>query len=137
MERHNEQVFYKKAALKNFAIFAEQQLRLSLFLNKNTSLQSWNFIKKRLQHRFCPVNIAKLVRAPVLKNICQRLFERFPTSANNITSYMGTKEDIFLKPKQKKPFKIQLDGKNFLFHDALQWRTWLWVKGVRNFWKNA
>ena len=33
---------------------------------------------------------------------------------------MGTKEDIFLKPKQKKPFKIQLDGKNFHFHDALQ-----------------
>ena len=66
------------------------------------------------------MNIAKLLRVTVLKDICQRLFERFPTSANNITSDMGSKEDIFLKPKQKKPFKIQLDGKNFHFHDALQ-----------------
>ena len=36
---HDEQIFYKKAALKNFAIFAEKHLRWSLFLNKNAGLQ--------------------------------------------------------------------------------------------------
>ena len=47
-ERYTEQVFYKKAVLKNFAIFTEKHPRLSLFLNKNTSLQSWNYQKEAL-----------------------------------------------------------------------------------------
>ena len=37
--------------------------------NKNHALL---FIKKRLQHRFFPVNIAKLLRTPILKNNCER-----------------------------------------------------------------
>ena len=57
-----------------------------LFLNKNAALDYWNFIKKRLQHRCFPMNIAKFLRTPVLKNICERLFECFATWANNITS---------------------------------------------------
>ena len=32
-----------------------------------------NFIKKRLQHRCFPVNIANLFRIPILKNICEWL----------------------------------------------------------------
>ena len=96
-ERYTEQVFYKKAVLKNFAIFTEKHLRWSLFLNKNAGLQSWNFIKKVF-----PVNIIKLLGTPVLKNICERLFERFPTWANNITSNIGIEEDIFSKTKQNK-----------------------------------
>ena len=120
----------KKAVLKNFAIFTEKHLRWSLFLNKNVGLQSWNFIKKRLQHRFFPVNIAKFLKAPVLENICERLFELFPTWASNITSNvgivkrtfsekqnMGIEEEIF--SKTKKPFKIYLGEKNLPFHDAL------------------
>ena len=100
-KRYNEQVFYTKAVLKNSAIFTEKHLRWSLFLNKNAGLQSWNFIKKRLQHRFFPVNIAKFLRTPVLENICERLFERFPTWASNITRNMGIEEDIFSKTKTK------------------------------------
>ena len=107
----------KKAVLKNFAIFTEKHLRWSFFLNKNAGLQSWNFIKKRLKHRFFPVNIKKFLRAPVLENICEWLFELFPTWASNITSNvgivkrtfsekqnMGIEEEIF--SKTKKPFKI-------------------------------
>ena len=121
LKRYNEQVFNKKAALKNFAIFTEKHLRWSLFLNKNVGLQSWNFIKKRLQHRFFPVNIAKFLRKPVLENICERLSERL-SNINNIgieedifskikhgnwrrifsqKQHMGIKEDIFSKKKQK------------------------------------
>ena len=33
-----------------------------------------NFIKKRLQRRYCPVNISKFLRTPILKNIRERLY---------------------------------------------------------------
>ena len=36
-------------------------------------MKSYNFIKKRLQHRCFPLNIAKFLRTPTLKNICERL----------------------------------------------------------------
>ena len=49
----------------------------SLF-NENAGLQSCNFIKKRLQYRCFPINIAKFVKTPVLKNIFERLFELSP-----------------------------------------------------------
>ena len=62
--------YIKKAVLKNFAIFTEKHLSWCLFLYKYANLQSWNFIGKRLQHRCFPVNIAKFLRTPVLKNIC-------------------------------------------------------------------
>ena len=32
-----------------------------------------NFIKKRLQHRYFPMNTVKCLRTPILKNICERL----------------------------------------------------------------
>ena len=40
-------------------------------ISQNTQLR--NFIKDRLQHRRFPKNFAKLLRAPILKNICERL----------------------------------------------------------------
>ena len=36
-------------------------------------LQAYKFIKKRLQRRRSPVGIAKLLRTPTLKNICEWL----------------------------------------------------------------
>ena len=36
-------------------------------------LQVCNFIKKGLRHRYLPLNIAKFLRTPILKNICKRL----------------------------------------------------------------
>ena len=45
----------------------------SLF-NKAASFQTSNFIKKRLQHRCFTLNIAKFLRAAILKNIYKRLF---------------------------------------------------------------
>ena len=44
----------------------------SLF-NKVAGLQGRSFIKKRLQHSCFPVNIAKSLRAPILKIIFKRL----------------------------------------------------------------
>ena len=57
-------VLWKKDVLKNLAVFTEKHLCLSLFLIK---LQAF-----RIQHRSFPVNIAKVLRTPVLENICGR-----------------------------------------------------------------
>ena len=51
------EVFMKKAVLKNIDILKRK-------------LQACNFIKKRLQHRYFPLNIANFLRTPILKNIC-------------------------------------------------------------------
>ena len=67
-------IFYKKGALKNFAIFKGKHLRRSPFFIKfHEDLEACNFIKKKLRHRCFPVNIAKFFRTPILKNICERL----------------------------------------------------------------
>ena len=50
----------------------ETPLLESLF-NKAADLQVCNSIKKTLQHRCFPVIIAKFLRIPILKNICERL----------------------------------------------------------------
>ena len=46
-----------------------------------------------------PVNIAKILRTTVFKNICERLFESFPTWTNNIASNIESEEDIISKTK--------------------------------------
>ena len=51
----------KKVVLKNLAIFIRENLSCSLFLIK------------LFQHRCFPVNMAKLLRTPILKNICEQL----------------------------------------------------------------
>ena len=45
--------------------------------------KSCNFIKKRLQHRCFLVNIAKFLRTPILKNICERLLLNFSHKVSN------------------------------------------------------
>ena len=78
----------RKAVLKNFAIFTGKHLCWSLCFNKVVYLQTCNFIKKRLQHRCFPVNIAKFLRNPILKNICEQLLlkvtEKFTSNFLNI-----------------------------------------------------
>ena len=98
-------MFYKKAVLKNLAIFIGKCLCWSLSFNDKAGLQFCNFFKKKLRYSRFPVTIAKFLRKPVLKNICERLFERYPTLTSNITSNIASEEDIFSKAKQKrKPF---------------------------------
>ena len=57
----------KQGVLKNFANFTEKYLCWSL------SLRPATLLKKRLQHRCFPMKFAKILRTPVLKNICERL----------------------------------------------------------------
>ena len=48
-------------------------IALESLSNKVAALKASSFIKKRLQHRYFPVNIAEFLRTPISKNICERL----------------------------------------------------------------
>ena len=69
------EVFYKKAVLKNFAMFTKKTPLLESLFNKVAVLRpkALQFIKKRLQQRHFLVNIAKFLRTPILKNISKQL----------------------------------------------------------------
>ena len=62
------EMFYKIGVLKNFSKFTEKQLRLSLFFIKRSVI----LLKKRLQHRCFPVNIAKFLRTLYLEDTSGR-----------------------------------------------------------------
>ena len=53
----NSEAFFKIGVLKNFA--TEKPPVLESLSNKVAGLKAGNFIKKKLQHRCFPVNIAK------------------------------------------------------------------------------
>ena len=59
-------VFCKKGVLRNFTKFTGKHLYQSLFLNKVAGLRPATLLKKRLWHRYFPVNFAKFLRAPFL-----------------------------------------------------------------------
>ena len=50
---------------------------LESVFKKDADLQTCEFIKRRPQHRCFPVNIAKLLILPILRNICKRLLLTF------------------------------------------------------------
>ena len=60
-----------EALRKNLAIFTGKHLFWSFLFKKG--LQACSFIKKRLQRSCFPMNIAKLLRTLILKNICKRM----------------------------------------------------------------
>ena len=55
-------VFCEKGVLINFAKFVGKRLCQSHFFNKVASLRLATLLKKRLWHRFFPVNFAKFLR---------------------------------------------------------------------------
>ena len=67
-QKQPPEAFYKKIVFESFAIFTRNHQRWSFFL-----IKVCNFIKKRLQHRCFPVNIAQFLRTPTLKNVCDQL----------------------------------------------------------------
>ena len=104
----NRRCLTKKLLLKNSQY--SPKTFVSLF-NKNASLRLCNFIKKVIEHNCFPLNIPKFLRTSILKSICERLFERFPTWTNNI-SYKGRERK---KKRNKKPFQNSDEKKPCLF----------------------
>ena len=60
-------MFCKKSCSKEFRNIYRKTPVLEFLFNKVAGL------KDRLQHRSFPVNIAKFLRTPILKNICEQL----------------------------------------------------------------
>ena len=58
---------FEIVVLKTFAIFSGKPVLDSLF-NKVAGLKVCNFIKRRLRHRYFPINIAKFLRTSFLWN---------------------------------------------------------------------
>ena len=63
----------KTGVPQHFAKLTRKHLPQSLFLNKTAGPRTATLIKKRLWHRCFPVNFIKTLRAPILKNVCERL----------------------------------------------------------------
>ena len=66
-------MLFKIVVLKNFCKFHRKTSVLEYLFNEVAGLKAYNAIKKRLQHRCFSVKFAKFLRAPILKNICERL----------------------------------------------------------------
>ena len=85
------QMSFKIGPLKNFKIFTGKHLCWSLFFNKVAGLQACNFIKKRLQRKCFPLNIAKSLRTAfkehlwwiLNKNHC--IISTSPNKHNNLS----------------------------------------------------
>ena len=66
----------------DFVIFTSSHQRCSIKkavlkitqYSQENAFSPANFIEKRIQHRYFPVNIAKFLGTPILKNIYERLF---------------------------------------------------------------
>ena len=72
----------KKGVLRNYTKFTGKHLCQGLFFSKVTGLRSATLLKKRLWHKFFPVNFVKFVRTPFLQNTSARLlliFEKIGT----------------------------------------------------------
>ena len=64
---NRSQMIFEIGVLEVWNIHRKTSVLESLF-SKVVSLEAWNFIKKKLQHRCFPVNIAKFLRKFYLKN---------------------------------------------------------------------
>ena len=56
--------------------------------NRLAGFKTCNFLKKRLQHRCFPVNIAKFLRTLILMKICEQLLLQFLLLTVNISSWV-------------------------------------------------
>ena len=60
-------------SIQNKKSHIQKKMSMKSLFYKVVGLQVCNFIKNRLQHRCFPVKFAKVLRTPILENICERL----------------------------------------------------------------
>ena len=113
-------IMNRKCSTRKLFLKISQYSQENTFLIKMQAFRPSALLKKKLEHRCFFANIEKLLRTPILKNICERLLlrvslERFPTWTNNI----GSEEDFFSKIKQNKNLSnTKLFEINLPFHDV-------------------
>ena len=83
------EVFFKKAAPKNFSILTGKRVMLDSLFNQAADLQVYNFIKKRFQHKCFSRNFAKFLKMSILKKVCERLL--LHNTELNFSSIYGVK----------------------------------------------
>ena len=71
---NHPEVFCKKGVLGNFTKFKGKHQCQGLFFNKVKGLRPATLLKKRIWHRYFPVNYTKFLRTNFLKNTSGRLF---------------------------------------------------------------
>ena len=123
-------MFFEIGVLKNFATFTGKHALESL-LNKVASLKPCNFIKKRLQHRCFPVNIAKFLRTTFFTEHLRRLLlivtailSLYALIINNMRklepySFFRTKFQTHCQGYQSFPYENHYD-----YYKKLASRTW-------------
>ena len=72
-QKQPTEVLCKKRCSEKFRKFTGKHLCKSLFFNKVACLKPATLLKRRLWHRCFPVNFAKFLRTPFLKNTSGRL----------------------------------------------------------------
>ena len=72
-QKQSLDVFYEKRYSQFFFKNHRKTSVLQFLYDKVAGLKTCIFIKKTLQQKCFPVNIAKFLKAPILKNICERL----------------------------------------------------------------
>ena len=80
----------KKGVLRNVAKFTGKHLCQGLFSNKVAGLRPVTLLKERLWHRCFPVNFAKFLRTPFLRNTSGGYFCTLPVSLK-ITDLVAVK----------------------------------------------
>ena len=80
---------HRRCSVKNLFFKISQYSQENACVGLSSLIKS--FMKKRLQHRCFPVNIAKFLRTPILKNICERLF----LESNKRKGVFRTLQNIF------------------------------------------
>ena len=73
VQRQPPEVFCKKRCSQKFRKFHGKMPVLKSLFNNVAGVQTCGFIKKTLLHWCLPMKFAKFLRAPILKNICERL----------------------------------------------------------------
>ena len=110
---------------------------LESYFNKIANLKVSNFIKKRLWHRCFPVNIAKFLRKPILKNICEWLLLQFLIKmyllyAKSMGVRVGGSESRYI-PTQGPKMELFDKIANCYFHKKLNLMfeiclKWFWIR---------
>ena len=82
-----------KGVLRNFAKSTGKHLCQSFFFNKVAGLRPTFLFKKRLCHRFFPMNFAKFLRASSLQNTSGRLLLKNCTCMRSLNDDSGNHRD--------------------------------------------
>ena len=114
-EKQPPKVFYKKSCSEKFRKIHRKTPLLESLFNKVVAQKACNFIKKRLQHRRFPVNIAKRLRTAIFSTLKVK---------NLSNSHMDTWSSGSEETLQKIVLKI-LDFHGFIDGDVKLKVEWL------------